>query len=155
MQLTLREFLNRLPRYLVMVNPSKIMGLSGDWQNLSAHETILEALRQCSCYMAEAKLELGIQLTSMEADPRIEPWIVVVDRVETRTVVWINDSRLHVADGALGESGPRVKPDEQTAPIPPHLLTQATSHGRSRNTAGEENGESGLLPFVPPLPSPG
>ena len=65
MQLTLRELLKRLPRYLVMVNPSKMMGVPGEWQNLSAHDTVLEALRQCSIYMGETKLEMGIQLTSM------------------------------------------------------------------------------------------
>ena len=147
MHLTLRELLKRLPRYLVMVNPSKIMGGTGDWQNLSAHETVLEALRQCSGYMAELKLEMGIQLTSMEADPRIEPWIVVVDRVESRTVVWITDSKLHVADGTIGESAASVKPDDQTAPVPPHLLNQASSIAREQSQASEP----GVAPFAPAL----
>jgi hypothetical protein len=128
-----------------MVNPSKIMGGNGDWQNLSAHETVLEALRQCSGYMAELKLEMGIQLTSMEADPRIEPWIVVVDRVESRTVVWITDSKLHVADGAIGEAS--LKPDDQTAPVPPHLLHQASSNARERSQPSEPS----VLPFAPAL----
>jgi hypothetical protein len=142
MHLTLRELLKLLPRYLVMVNPSKIMGSAGEWLNLSAHGTVLEALRQCSGYMAELKQELGVQLTSMEADPRIEPWIVVVDRVESRTVVWITDSKLHVADGMIGERISELKPHEQTAPVPPHLMHQASSSARSRSQQSE--------PSVPP-----
>lgn len=151
MQLTLRELLKRLPRYLVMVNPSKMMGVPGEWQNLSAHDTVLEALRQCSIYMGETKLEMGIQLTSMEADPRIEPWIVVVDRVESRTVVWITDSQLHVSEGVLGDEVSRPVPGEATAPVPAHLLKQASALIRGRGLVSERVG----VPLAAALPSPG
>jgi hypothetical protein len=150
MHLTLRELLKRLPRYLVMVNPSKIMGESGDWQNLSAHNTVIEALRQCSGYMVELKIELGVQLTSMEADPQIEPWIVVVDRVESRTVVWVTDSQLHVADGSIGEVAP-LKPGEATAPIPSQLLHQASSPIRTRNQLPEPD----VVSFATAIPVAG
>jgi hypothetical protein len=151
MHLTLRELLKRLPRYVVMVNPSKIKGIAGEWYSLSAHDTVLEALRQCSGYMGELKLELGVQLTSMEADPRIEPWIVVVDRVESRTVVWITDSRLYVADGTFGEAAHSTKPGEQTERVPSHLLHQASAsqHGRG------EGPEPGVLPLAPALSTSG
>lgn len=151
MQLTLRELLKRLPRYLVMVNPSKMMGVPGEWQNLSAHGTVLEALRQCSIYMGETKLEMGIQLTSMEADPRIEPWIVVVDRVESRTVVWITDSQLHVAEGALAGGATRPVPNEATAPVPVSLLNQASALIRGRSQVVEPVS----VPLAAALPSPG
>lgn len=136
MELTLRELLKRLPRYLVMVNPSKIVGVPGDWQDLSAHDTVLEALRQCSGIMGEWKIELGVQLTSMDADPRIEPWIVVVDRVQSRTVVWITDAQLHVEEGVL-DSGGMNPLGEETARIPAHLLHQASASLRDTKEAPE------------------
>lgn len=151
MQLTLRELLDRLPRYLVMVNPSKIMGDPGEWQSLSAHHTILEALRQCSGYMGERKQELGIQLTSSEADPRIEPWIVIVDRVQSRTVVWITDSQLHMVAGVPEENDVTVaapKPGEETARVPTHLLHEAFVQVRKPTAA-----EPVCLPLNAPLPS--
>ncbi|MEM0970223.1 MAG: hypothetical protein AAGJ31_12770 [Verrucomicrobiota bacterium] len=126
---TLRDIVNRLPRFLVAVNVSGITGHADEWEDLSAHSRLMDAIHRCSEFHRLVKSQLGVRSTSIELDSQIEPCILIVDRIEDRTVVWIQDGQLHCTDDALDDmrESPLGTEPIATSEAPPENLQRTSA----------------------------
>ncbi|MEQ1840154.1 MAG: hypothetical protein ABL994_07085 [Verrucomicrobiales bacterium] len=86
-------------RYSVEVNIDGIAdGVPGEWTDFCNHDTLGNAVRASSAFMALTKHFLGVDSLDDRADGRIEPWIRVTDHWDEEVVLWAFGGALFVRE---------------------------------------------------------